>query len=67
MASTSRWETRKIVCSEQKREATLLIEWLCEDDTEVLRSVCCDNPDFNHYNNWECQWSCWQDVEKMKK
>lgn len=65
--TSSRWETKKIICSEQNREATLLIEWLREADGEVVKSICCDNPDLHHYDNWECQWSCWQKIGVDKK
>ncbi len=62
MATQIRWETRQIQCLEQELCANLLIQWRDTESGTVLHSVSCDNPRLKDLDNWECRWSCWEQV-----
>jgi len=63
MKHKTRWETRKIQCPEEKRNAKLFIEWHLSDGTEKVNSVRCDNPKLADLDNWDCCWTCWEKIE----
>ena len=67
MAGKSRWEKRKVKCSETKREANLLIEWRKEKGKEIPNSISCDNPRLSDLDNWDCRWTCMEEIEKKLK
>lgn len=62
MRKRPRWETRRIHCPEQKRTATLLIEWREKGGKAVINSITCDNPRLSDLDNWDCQWLCWDEL-----
>lgn len=62
MAIQYRWERREIQCPEAERATSLLLTWSEEDERTALCSVSCDNPRLRDLDNWECHWSCWEQI-----
>lgn len=62
MAIQYRWERRQVQCPEEDRVSSLLLTWSEEDQRAVLCSVSCDNPRLRDLDNWECRWSCWEQI-----
>jgi hypothetical protein len=62
MSRTLRRETRKIVCPEEHRTNSISLEWDEGGSRSVLKSIRCDNPRLRDIDNWECEWSCWEEI-----
>ena len=62
-----RWEKCRITCPEEKVEAELLVEWREEDGKLVANSISCNNPKLMDLKPADCQWSCWEAVEKGRE
>lgn len=63
MAKTLKYERRTIQCAEEKRTATLLLEWREEGGRRTLVGVECDNPKLRGLEPYVCKWSCWHKLE----
>lgn len=63
MAKTLKYERRAIQCAEEKRCATLLLEWREEGGKRILVGVECDNPKLRGLEPYVCRWSCWHQLE----
>ena len=66
MKQKSRWEKCRMKCPEENVETDLLLEWHEEDGKKVLNSVSCGNPKLMDLKPQDCQWSCWEIIEKKK-
>jgi len=66
MQQKSKWEKCRINCPEDKVEAELLVEWREEEGRLVPNSISCNNPKLMDLKPVDCQWSCWEEVEKTK-
>jgi hypothetical protein len=53
-------------CPEEHIETDLLLEWQEKDGKKVLSSVSCDNSKLMDLTPQDCEWSCWEVVEKKK-
>ena len=67
MTEESKWEKCQITCPEDKVEAELLVEWRKKDGKLVANSVSCNNSKLMDMKPANCEWSCWEEVEKNKK
>ena len=67
MTEESKWEKCQITCPEDKIEAELLVEWRKKDGKLVANSVSCNNAKLMDMKPADCEWSCWEEVEKKKK
>jgi hypothetical protein len=63
MATQVRWQMQQVECSEQGCLANLLIEWQDTEAEPLLRGVRCDHPRLRDLDNWECDWSCLEQIE----
>ena len=63
MGRKIKWERRQFECLEEDRIADLLLEWRKENGKTVLDGIFCDNPRFRDLDNWDCEWSCWEELE----
>jgi hypothetical protein len=63
MATNVRWQTQQVQCPEQKVQANLLIQWQDTGTESILRGVSCDHPRLRDLDNWECCWSCLEQIE----
>ena len=63
MAKALEYERRTIECAEEKRTATLLLEWKEEGGRRTLVGVECDNPKLRGLEPYVCRWSCWHKLE----
>jgi hypothetical protein len=59
-----RWETRQCQCPESGRPAELQVEWQPDKGRYVVHAVHCDHPLLHGIEGWDCQWSCWEAIEK---
>ena len=66
MQQKSRWEKCRVECPEEKMNTELLLEWREEGDKKTLNSVSCKNPKLMNLKPEDCQWSCWEEIEKEK-
>jgi len=66
MQNKRQWDVREFDCPEEKRTASLVIEWDESGGRPVLKSICCDNPKFYGLDNWDCGWSCWDELAGPK-
>jgi hypothetical protein len=64
MNKKSKWEKCHITCPEEKVEAELLVEWQKKEGKLVANSISCNNPRLMDLKPADCQWSCWEEVEK---
>ena len=64
MQQKSKWEKCRINCPEDKVEAELLVEWREEEGRLVPHSISCNNPKLMDVKPVDCQWSCWEEIEK---
>jgi hypothetical protein len=62
MAASYRWETRQVTCPEEGCPATLLVQWHDTETVSLLNGIHCDHPRLRDLDNWECRWSCWQEI-----
>jgi hypothetical protein len=62
MLKNARREMRQIECPEEKRTANVYLEWEDSWDKPMLNGICCDNPRLRDIDNWECEWSCWEQI-----
>ena len=67
MTEESKWEKCQITCPEDKVEAELLVEWRKKDGKLVANSVSCNNSKLMELKPADCEWSCWEEVEKSRK
>lgn len=67
MTEESKWEKCQITCPEDKVEAELLVEWRKKDGKLVANSVSCNNSKLMDMKPSDCEWSCWEEVEKKMK
>jgi hypothetical protein len=67
MKQQSRWEKCRIKCPEEKVDAELLVEWRKKDGQLVPNSISCNNSKLMDLKPVDCQWSCWEEVEKGRK
>ena len=67
MQQESKWEKCKITCPEDKVAAELLVEWRKQGGKLVANSVSCNNPKLMDLKPADCQWSCWEQIEKPEK
>lgn len=58
----SKWETQKRNCPEENTECSLLLEWRDENGETVLNGMSCGNHKLKDLNNWNCHWSCWENI-----
>jgi hypothetical protein len=63
MSDETTFETLEYDCPEEHRRAHLLLEWQEREGRRVLKGVQCDNPRLGALDNWECRWTCVQQVE----
>jgi hypothetical protein len=47
-------------------EAELLVEWRKKDGKLVANSVSCNNSKLMGLKPTDCEWSCWEEVEKNR-
>ncbi|RJQ65613.1 MAG: hypothetical protein C4530_00340 [Desulfobacteraceae bacterium] len=66
MDKDSRWKICRITCPEKRGEAELLTEWRREGESFKLYSTTCKNPDLLDLHGKDCQWACWNTLEKQK-
>ena len=66
MEKKSGVEKCMVICPEDKIDANLLLEWREEDGKRVLNSISCDNPKLMDLKPQDCNWSCWEEIEKTK-
>ena len=59
MTKALKYERKTIQCAEEKRCATLLLEWKEEGGKRTLVGVECDNPKLRGLEPYVCLWSCW--------
>ena len=64
MAEDRRWEKCRISCPEQGAEAELFLEWRRQEGKEALYSSSCKNPKLLDLSGTDCQWTCWDILEK---
>jgi len=64
MSKKLHWESRRVQCPEVGRKANLFIEWKQEHGKSTLSSISCDNPRLSDLDNWDCRWSCWEEIER---
>ena len=64
MQQKSKWEKCRINCPEDNVEAELLVEWREEEGRLVPNSISCNNPKLMDLKPADCQWSCWEEIEK---
>ncbi|MDJ0816894.1 MAG: hypothetical protein QNJ58_11855 [Desulfobacterales bacterium] len=67
MTEETKWEKCQITCPEDKVEAELLVEWRKKDGKLVANSVSCNNSKLMDMKPADCEWSCWEEVEKNRK
>ena len=67
MTEETKWEKCQITCPEAKVEAELLVEWRKKDGKLVANSVSCNNSKLMDMKPADCEWSCWEEVEKNRK
>jgi hypothetical protein len=53
-----------VYCPEDKIDTALLLEWREEDGKKILNSISCKNPKLMDLKPEDCQWSCWEEIEK---
>lgn len=63
MPKTPEYERKTFQCVEEKRCATLLLEWREEGGKRILVGVECDNPRIRGLEPYVCRWSCWDKLE----
>ena len=66
MKQQSRWEKCRIKCPEEKVDAELLVEWREKDGQLVPNSISCNNTKLMDLKPADCQWTCWEEIEKEK-
>lgn len=64
MKQKSRWEMCRVKCPEENIDTELLVEWHQEGGQKVLNSISCKNPKLMDLKPEDCQWSCWEEIEK---
>jgi hypothetical protein len=42
-----------------------LIQWDDSGATPAVSGVRCNHPRLRDLDNWECQWSCWQEIAEQ--
>jgi len=62
MTGERRWQVREVSCKEEGCRATLLLEWQDVEGGSVLAGMSCNYPRLRDTDNWECSWSCWENV-----
>jgi hypothetical protein len=60
----SSWEKCRVTCPEEKIDTELLLEWREEGGKKVLKSISCKNPKLMDLKPEDCQWPCWEAIEK---
>jgi hypothetical protein len=63
MDGKTSYETRRILCPEENRKAELFLTWVTVDGRRALHGVCCNNPRFAGLDNWDCEWSCLEELD----
>ena len=66
MKKQSKWEKCRIKCPEEKIDAELLVEWREKDGQLVPNSISCNNTKLMDLKPADCQWTCWEEIEKEK-
>jgi hypothetical protein len=64
MSEKPRWETRRLTCPEGDYTAELLIEWREVGGRPTVQSVSCNNPKLRGLDNWDCRWTCLDELTK---
>jgi hypothetical protein len=64
MERKSGMEKCMVVCPEDKIDAELLLEWREKDGKKVLKGVSCNNPKLMDLKPQDCNWACWEEIEK---
>lgn len=64
MQPDSKWEKCRITCPEDKVEAELLVEWRKKGGKITPNSISCSNPKLMDLKPVDCNWSCWEEIEK---
>lgn len=64
MKQKTRWEKCRIKCPEERLETDLLLEWYEKEGKKVLNSINCSNPKLMDLKPSDCQWTCWEMIEK---
>ena len=67
MMQETRWIKYKMECPEGMGTADLFSEWRVKKNGDVLNGICCDNLELKDLSGSDCQWSCWEEVEKTEK
>jgi hypothetical protein len=57
-------EKRTFECPEAERTAELFIEWEEKAGKRLIKSMSCDHPRLRDIDNWDCHWTCWEQVRK---
>ena len=66
MPQESKWEKCHITCPEDKVEAELLVEWRRKEGKLTATSISCNNSKLMDLKPVDCQWSCWEEIEKKE-
>ncbi|MFH1843298.1 MAG: hypothetical protein ABIF77_08810 [bacterium] len=64
MSKKPRWESIRLHCAEEDRLATLLVEWQQTGGKATIKGISCDNPRLRNFDNWDCGWACWKEVDR---
>ena len=64
MGPITKWKREQITCPEGRGQAELLAEWRVEGEEAALTGMSCQNPQLRDLSGEDCQWSCWERVEK---
>lgn len=64
MGDETTTEVVEHVCAKHGRTARLVVQWKKEDGEKRLVGVECDNPKFAGLDHFECDWSCWEEIEQ---
>ena len=68
MSRETSWQMLDMTCPEEGCPgARLLLEWKETQGKLTLSGVSCDNPRLKDLDNWECRWSCWEEVARAAK
>ncbi len=67
MSTDSRWQLLDFECQEEQRVARLLVEWSSEEGRLFLNSIHCNHPRLKETDNWDCNWSCLEEITREEK
>ncbi len=62
MTADKKTEVVEHPCREEGRVAHLLVESVVVDGERTVTGVHCDNPKLQTLDQWQCEWSCLEEV-----